>query len=470
MEAAAEMANAGRLKQMRMVAGLVRRQDPKALPIIVGSALGVIAVFVILGLVLNLPWLLIPLGVLLGLLVAVILFGRFAQAAQFATIEGQPGAAAAVLENMRGNWTTTPAIAANRNMDVVHRVVGRPGVILVGEGSPARLAGLMAAEKKRVARVAYEVPIFEFQAGNEDGQVPLGKLQRKVMRLPRTLKAPAVNDLNRRLRALQPTLQAPKGPIPKNIRQPQDAPAEDPVSLGAGRLDPHDDRVGRAVVHPAQVTVGQQRGDDREQDGGPDQRPAEAHRAPADPHHADADQALADRAAGQRGEHISLEREHGDRPVLRMRQPVRDNHAEQPVDEQRQNPAGHAGHRARAPLGQAELLAGIRLRDRRFGFGHRARGQRPGTRRRTLGWNSAAAARAERAPLRLRDFEATSPRYPFRSGRRAAGQTQTVSTRLTWSRPPTEGRRKGHAICFGPGQPAVTLVKHTRHGAEIAGG
>ena len=32
MESAAEMANAGRLKQMRMVAGLVRRQDPKALP------------------------------------------------------------------------------------------------------------------------------------------------------------------------------------------------------------------------------------------------------------------------------------------------------------------------------------------------------------------------------------------------------------------------------------------------------
>ena len=221
MEAAAEMANAGRLKQMRMVAGLVRRQDPKALPIIAGSALGVIAVFVVLGLVLNLPWLLIPLGVLLGLLVAVILFGRFAQSAQFATIEGQPGAAAAVLENMRGNWTVTPAIAANRNMDVVHRAVGRPGVILVGEGSPTRLASLLAAEKKRVARVAYEVPIFEFQVGNEDGQIPLSKLQRKVMRLPRNLKPAAISDLNHRLKALQPSLQAPKGPIPRNIRQPK---------------------------------------------------------------------------------------------------------------------------------------------------------------------------------------------------------------------------------------------------------
>ncbi len=221
MAAAAEMANAGRLKQMRLVAGLVNRQNPKALPIVIGSALGIIAVFVIVGLLLNLLVLLVPLGVLLGLLAGVILFGRFAQSAQFATIEGQPGAAAAVLENMRGNWTVTPAIAANRNMDVVHRLVGRPGVVLIGEGSPARLASLLAAEKKRVARVAYEVPVFEFQVGDEENQIPLGKLQRKVMRLPRNLKAPAVSDLNHRLRALQPTLQAPKGPLPKNVRQPR---------------------------------------------------------------------------------------------------------------------------------------------------------------------------------------------------------------------------------------------------------
>jgi len=221
MESAADIANAGRLKQIRMVAGLVRRSDPKAMPIIIGSGLGILVVFVVLGLLIGLAPLFIPLGVLLGLLVGMILFSRFAQAAQYKAIEGQPGAAAAVLENMRGNWTVTPAIAANRNMDVVHRTVGRPGVILVGEGSPNRLASLLAAEKKRVARVAYEVPIFEFQVGNEEGQIPLGKLQRKVMRLPRNLKPAAVSDINHRLKALQPSLQAPKGPIPRNIRQPK---------------------------------------------------------------------------------------------------------------------------------------------------------------------------------------------------------------------------------------------------------
>jgi Domain of unknown function (DUF4191) len=221
LESAADIANAGRLKQIRMVAGLIHRSNPRGLWIVFGSGLGILVVLVVVGLLTGLAPLLIPLGVLLGLLAMVILFGRFAQAAQYSTIEGQPGAAAAVLENMRGNWTVTPAIAANRNMDVVHRTVGRPGVVLVGEGSPARLASLLAAEKKRVARVAYEVPIFEFQVGNEEGQIPLSKLQRKIMRLPRNLKAGAVSDINHRLKALQPSLQAPKGPIPKNIRQPK---------------------------------------------------------------------------------------------------------------------------------------------------------------------------------------------------------------------------------------------------------
>jgi hypothetical protein len=220
-DTAEDLASAGRLKQIRMVAGLINKSNPKAMPITIGSGLGVLAVLVVVGLLTGLAAFLIPLGVLLGLLVALILFGRYSQAAQFSAIEGQPGAAAAVLQNMRGNWTVTPGIAGNRSMDIVHRAVGRPGVILIGEGSPNRLASLLAAEKKRVARVAYEVPIYEFVIGDGEGQVPISKLQRKIMRLPRQLKPAAVSDVNHRLKALQPTLQAPKGPIPRNVRQPK---------------------------------------------------------------------------------------------------------------------------------------------------------------------------------------------------------------------------------------------------------
>jgi len=164
---------------------------------------------------------LIPLGLLLGLTAAMFLFGRFAQSAQYATIAGQPGAAAAILQSLRGGWTVTPAIAANKNMDVVHRAVGKPGVVLVGEGSPNRLPALLAAEKKRVSRVATDVPIYDIQVGDEEGQVPLRRLQRHIMKLPRNLKGPAVADLVFRLQSLPQNLQMPKGPMPRQGRMPK---------------------------------------------------------------------------------------------------------------------------------------------------------------------------------------------------------------------------------------------------------
>ena len=218
---AEDMQNAGRLKQIRMVAGLINQQDRKAMPIILGSGVGIFVVAVLVGLFTGLAAFLIPLGLLLGLLTTMILFGRFAQRAQYSAIDGQPGAAAAVLQGMRGNWTVTPAVTANRNLDVVHRAVGRPGVVLVGEGAPGRVSALIAAEKKKTARVAHDVPIYDFQVGNEEGQIPVSKLQRKIMRLPRNLRPAAVSDLNYRLKALQPTMQMPKGPLPKGARQPR---------------------------------------------------------------------------------------------------------------------------------------------------------------------------------------------------------------------------------------------------------
>src|ERR1039458_48121 len=71
----------GRIKQIRMVAGIIREKNPRALPIIALSAAGVIAVFVIVGQLTGLLGLLIPLGVLAGLATAMIMFGRFAQSA-----------------------------------------------------------------------------------------------------------------------------------------------------------------------------------------------------------------------------------------------------------------------------------------------------------------------------------------------------------------------------------------------------
>jgi hypothetical protein len=217
----ADPASMGRIKQIRMVAGIVRKGDPKALPLVALAGVGTAAIVILIGYFVGLIYLFIPLGILLGVLAAMMLFGRFATAAQYAAVEGQPGAAAAILQSLRGGFTTTPAIAANRNMDVVHRTVGKPGVILVGEGSPTRLPSLLAAEKKRIARIASQIPIYDFQVGDAEGQIPIRQLNKKIMKLPRNLRGQDVADLNFRLGMLPQQLQMPKGPVPRSARMPK---------------------------------------------------------------------------------------------------------------------------------------------------------------------------------------------------------------------------------------------------------
>ena len=114
-----------------------------------------------------------------------------------------------ILQSMRGKWEVTPAVAVNRDRDVIHRVVGYPGIILVSEGPGNRVQRMLVAERKRVQRVAMDVPVYDIQCGDGDGQVPLRKLSRHVMKLPRNLKKPALSEVNFRLRAPPQALPVP---------------------------------------------------------------------------------------------------------------------------------------------------------------------------------------------------------------------------------------------------------------------
>ena len=116
----------------------------------------------------------------LGLLAATFWFSRRATRAAYARIEGQPGAAAAVIESLRGKWAVTPAVAVSRNEDMVTRVVGKPGVVLVSEGSPSRVGHMLANERKKTARWVPDIPIYEIQVGNDEGQIALGQIQKTL--------------------------------------------------------------------------------------------------------------------------------------------------------------------------------------------------------------------------------------------------------------------------------------------------
>lgn len=211
----------GRLKQIRMVAKVVHQQSPKSIPIAVGVAVGVLALAVLIAFLTG-SWLYpLLLGVPVAFLAGFIVFTRSAQQVQYKMLDGQLGAGMAILQNMRGDWTVEPGVNANRNMDIVHRAVGRPGVVLVGEGDPSRLKPLLAAERKRVMRVAYDTPIYDVQVGNEEGQVKVSELQKRMLKLPRNLDKPRVAELRYRLKALPAAVQTPRGPMPKGVKMPK---------------------------------------------------------------------------------------------------------------------------------------------------------------------------------------------------------------------------------------------------------
>jgi len=212
----------GRIAQIRETYRLTRKADP-ALPwIMLGLFVAVFGAFLLIGFLLKSMLFWGVIGFPFALLAVTYVFGRRAETAAYAAVEGQPGAAASVLTTLRKGWYVTPAVAVNRNQDFVHRVIGRPGVILVSEGPPTRAAGLLANERKRTARYVGDTPITEIQCGDGDGQVPLRKLQRVIMKQPRALRPAQVSALRKRLDALTATpLPIPKGPMPKNARMPR---------------------------------------------------------------------------------------------------------------------------------------------------------------------------------------------------------------------------------------------------------
>jgi hypothetical protein len=161
-------------------------------------------------------------AVLFGTLAALIIFGRRAQRAAYTQMEGQPGAAAAALRMLRRGWRTEPAIAFDKQQDVVHRVVGPPGIVLIGEGTSAnRLRQLMVTERRKHERVAAETPIHEVVCGNGEGEVPLPKLVRHVQKLGKSVKPAEMTDILNRLKALDATrssIPLPKGPVPTSMK------------------------------------------------------------------------------------------------------------------------------------------------------------------------------------------------------------------------------------------------------------
>ena len=218
-QAARKAASRERRSQLWQAFKVQRQQDKRLLPYMIGAFVLIVAASVAAGVLVGglTMFTLIIFGVALGALVAFIIFGRRAQKSVYRQAEGQTGAAAWVLDNLRGKWRVSPGVAATGHFDAVHRVIGRPGVIFVGEGSPTRVKPLLAQEKKRTARLIGDIPIYDVIVGTGEGEVPLGKLERHLTRLPANITVKQMDALESRLAALGSRAGAaimPKGPLP----------------------------------------------------------------------------------------------------------------------------------------------------------------------------------------------------------------------------------------------------------------
>ncbi|MDP9117738.1 MAG: DUF4191 domain-containing protein [Actinomycetota bacterium] len=208
-------------RNMRQAFTLTRENDPRFLPyLVLFAVVAAAAVYLVTFLTTSSPILPIPFSLIAAVLAAMLVFSRRAQRSMFTQAEGQPGAAGWMLQQqLRGDWRLTQAVAGTTQLDAVHRLVGRPGVVLVGEGAPHRVRGLIAQEKKKVARMTGDTPIYDIIVGTGEGDLRLAKLSRYLVKLPNNLSKEQVGALDKRLAALGGARnQLPQGPLPPGAK------------------------------------------------------------------------------------------------------------------------------------------------------------------------------------------------------------------------------------------------------------
>lgn len=219
-------------KQVAQLLRFTREVDPWApwavlAVALIGVALGVAAAFLIPGnLFTRIIWIIT--GILAGLLLGMITLSRLATNAMYQKLDGTPGAVGHVLSTGLGrNWqaSDTPVAVNPKTQDAVYRAIGRGGIVIVGEGSPARLKRLIADEENRDKRIASGVPITVMYAGDGPDEVPLKELTKRIKKLPKAIDKSTQAAVIKRAASVNAgglgSLPIPKGIDPTKVRAPR---------------------------------------------------------------------------------------------------------------------------------------------------------------------------------------------------------------------------------------------------------
>lgn len=226
---AAPQKKPGRFAQTWQIYTSSKAIDPKIGWWMLLAFVGTLVVVVGIGFLVHAPIIAAILGLPLAILAGVLVMSRRAERAAYRQIEGKPGAAGAALSALRRGWffdQEPVAVEAGRGADMssaamVYRAVGRPGVVLVGEGPSGKAQRVLAAERKRVERVLPNVPVTTLRvgAGKGEDEVAVRKLAARVQRMKPVLTKDEVSAVNKRLRALGGVrIPMPKGMDPTKVR------------------------------------------------------------------------------------------------------------------------------------------------------------------------------------------------------------------------------------------------------------
>ena len=212
--------------QIRQVWGMTIREDKQAGPLAIGAGILVLLIGVAIALLNTLAnpigfflWLI--LGLVGGAVVFAFILGKRAEKVAYSRIEGQPGAVGAVLGTLlkRGWSGSEEPVAVNaKSKDLVYRISGRGGVVLIGEGNRSSVAKLVEEEKRKLNLAVSGVPVTVLWVCNDEHSVSLTKLAPAVNKLKKVVARGELSEINKRLGTMRMNIPVPKGMDPTRMR------------------------------------------------------------------------------------------------------------------------------------------------------------------------------------------------------------------------------------------------------------
>jgi hypothetical protein len=218
----------GRVKQLWQIFVMTKKTDKALVPLLILTLVAPLAggigaaILIAAGNILTLI-LYIVAGVMLSILLTLVVLGNRAERTAYQQISGQPGAVGAVLRSaLRRVWQASefPVAVNPKTQEAVYRAVGKPGVVLIGEGPQSKTKKMLDDERRAVLRAVPDIPVHYVFVGPDADATPLHKLSKKLRSFKNSLRKAEVLAVSHRLKSLSRggSLPIPKGMDPMKAR------------------------------------------------------------------------------------------------------------------------------------------------------------------------------------------------------------------------------------------------------------